>query len=276
MTPQRALLSGNRLHLQHGPIDLVIGAEGARADAFAAAERRFSSVLQELMGEISLLRQPSGPMPSGEIARTMWHAVQGHQGFVTPMAAVAGSVAQCVLKAMCDGADLRRAYVNNGGDIALHLTGQETFTVAMAGLDQSALGQIKLSGQDRLRGIATSGQGGRSLSQGIADSVTVLAETASAADAAATLIAGAVDLPTHPNIRRAPAHEVIEDSDLGALPVVVQVGDLSAVEVAQALERGIRRAQVMQEAGLIHAASLHLRGQSRQVDLNTRKVLEHA
>ena len=51
--------------------------------------------------------------------------------FITPMAAVAGSVAEEILAAMIQSAPLTRAYVNNGGDIALHLTAGEAFTVGL-------------------------------------------------------------------------------------------------------------------------------------------------
>lgn len=276
MDVQRALLSGNRLHLQHGPIDLIIGAEGAREDAYDLAEKRLSTVLQELMDEIELLKLCAGPMPKGEVARKMWHAAQAHDTFVTPMAAVAGAVAETVLEAMRRGADLRRAYVNNGGDIALHLSRDTTFEIAMAGIGGTALGHVSLHAGSPVRGIATSGQGGRSLSFGIADSVTVLANSASAADIAATLIAGAVDLPAHPAIERKPAREVRHDSDLGSRLVVSKVGVLSANDVNQALSAGAKHAQAMQSSGLIHAASLHLRGQDQQIEMNKEKVLEHA
>lgn len=276
MRVQRALLSGNRLHLQHGPIDLVIDVEGDRQAAFAAAEARLETVLAELMAEIDLLRLANGKRPTGKIAQKMWDSIQEHNGFVTPMAAVAGAVSETILEAMRNASDLRRAYVNNGGDIALHLSGDATFNVAMAGVDGTGLGRITLSAQDKVRGIATSGQGGRSLSQGIADSVTVLASTASAADVAATLIANAVDLPNHPAVGRARANQIIEDSDLGERHVVIGVGDLSNSEISSALERGAQRAQEMQNHGLIQAASLHLRGQSKQIEMNNKKVLEHA
>jgi ApbE superfamily uncharacterized protein (UPF0280 family) len=85
---QRANLSGGRLHLQHGPIDLVIGAEGAGRDlAYDAAQVRLGTVLAELMAEIDLLRMSKGARPQGAIARVMWDAVRVHAGFVTPMAA---------------------------------------------------------------------------------------------------------------------------------------------------------------------------------------------
>ena len=54
--------------------------------------------------------------------------------FITPMAAVAGSVAEHVLQVMVEAADLRRAYVNNGGDIAIHLNdGNATFIAGVVG-----------------------------------------------------------------------------------------------------------------------------------------------
>ncbi len=51
--------------------------------------------------------------------------------FITPMAAVAGAVAEEILGAMLREAPLDRAYVNNGGDIALHLADGERFTVGL-------------------------------------------------------------------------------------------------------------------------------------------------
>jgi uncharacterized protein len=65
-----------------------------------------------------------------------------------------------------------------------------------------------------VRGIATSGWRGRSFSRGIADSVTVLAKTAAMADAAATVIANAVNV-VHPGIVRRPACDIRDDSDWG-------------------------------------------------------------
>jgi ApbE superfamily uncharacterized protein (UPF0280 family) len=52
-------------------------------------------------------------------------------GFITPMAAVAGAVADAVLAAMTTGRALRRAFVNNGGDIAFHLAPGEALRCAL-------------------------------------------------------------------------------------------------------------------------------------------------
>ena len=126
--------------------------------------------------------------------------------FITPMAAVAGAVAEEILGAMVRSAGLARAYVNNGGDIALHLEDGEHFTVGLIDRpDARGLMRTTVIGSgDPSRGVATSGRHGRSFSLGIADAVTVLAPTASQADAAATIIANAVDLPGHPAITPLP------------------------------------------------------------------------
>src|SRR5260370_29537491 len=99
----------------------------------------------------------------------------------------------------------------------------------------SLLGTTTVYSEDLVRGIATSGWRGRSFSLGIADAVTVLAAQAAAADAAATIIANAVDLPGHPAIVRVPARELAPDSDLGDMPVTQGVGELAGEEVNQAL-----------------------------------------
>jgi len=131
------LADGRRLHLQDGPIDLIVEASGSPADidaAYAAAARRFTGLLDELCGELPLLRQAADParcLLQGNVARRMHAAVAPFAAdcFITPMAAVAGSVAEEILGAMVENARLDRAYVNNGGDIALHLSDGEHFTV---------------------------------------------------------------------------------------------------------------------------------------------------
>lgn len=121
-------------------------------------------------------------------------------------------------------------------------------------------GTVMLRAGDPVRGVATSGAGGRSHSLGIADAVTVLAQSAATADAAATMIANAVDLPGHPEIVRVPACEVSPDSDLGARAVTQEVGTLTACEIAAALEAGRSYAARLVARSIIQAACLSLRG----------------
>ena len=268
MQAQAVLLPGDRLHLSHGPIDLIIGADGAREAAFRAAFARFGTVLQELMAELPLLRTPISTKPKGKIARRMYRAALPHaDGLTTPMICVAGAVAEEVLAAMVATSDLTRAYVNNGGDIALHLTDEACFNIAIAAPDGYSLGSVAIHSTDAIRGIATSGQRGRSLSLGIADAVTVLARSAAMADAAATKLGNAVDLPDHPAITRAPANCLRDDTDLGATPVVTHVGALTQTDVARALQRGETAATALQKAGLIDGAAIFLQGQNRTLGL---------
>ena len=267
MRPAAALLPGNRLHLQHGPIDLIIGVDGARDVAFAAARTRFETVLGELVDELPLLRAPllcDAPRPQGRIARRMVNACAPHtNAFITPMAAVAGSVADEVLGTIINVAKPHRAYVNNGGDISVFMSENHSFTTAMQDHKGHDLGRITLSHNLGIGGIATSGRHGRSHSLGIADSVTVLARSAAEADVAATLIANAVDLPGNPGISRTPARDIDPDSDLGDMPVVTGCAPLPTGSIDQALNTGVRHARALYAAGHIKAAALFLAGHTR-------------
>jgi hypothetical protein len=266
---QIRMVDDRRLHMSDGPIDLIVEAFGDALEinrAYRAASDRFVAVLDELCSELRVLRRPaneSAPL-TGVIAKRMSAAVRPYasQTFITPMAAVAGAVAEEILGAMTHSAKLARAYVNDGGDIALYLAPGEKFVVGMVERPDrpSLFGTAMIEFDDPVRGIATSGWRGRSFSLGIAEAVTVLADTAAMADAAATIIANAVDLPGHPNIERVPARDLAPDNDLGERMVTQRVGELQGHEVDAALVSGVRRAQEIRAAGLIHAAALSLQG----------------
>jgi ApbE superfamily uncharacterized protein (UPF0280 family) len=259
-------LPDGRLHMHHGPIDIIAQCWGdplAMADAERSAARRFDTVLAELANELTELRREGG-QPKSVIGQRMARATAAfHPDFITPMAAVAGSVAEEILACLAQPG-VRRAYVNNGGDIALHLEPGENLTCAVAGLHAMAA-RVSVRAGDAVRGIATSGWRGRSWSFGIADSVTVLANSAAMADAAATMIANAVSLGDHPAIKRRPAYELQADSDLGARLVTVDVGPLTAAEVATALSAGEAVALHHKNAGRIEAAALFLHPDHRTV-----------
>lgn len=285
----KILPNGRRLHLQHGPIDLIIDAEGQdRAAAYHAAIERFNTVLEEIVQELPLMRLPVNPSniqsPYGTVTRRMHAAVMQHAQsvFVTPMAAVAGAVADEILSRMVAAVCLERCYVNNGGDIALHLENDAVYSAAMVGLDGSDRGRIALRADQGVGGIATSGLGGRSLTMGIADQVTVLADCAATADVAATLIANAVDLPGHPSVRRTPATVLEPDSDLGERMVVETCGPLTQNDIETALGNGAAAARGMLAEGLIKSAALFLRGSHRVIEnqsiiaTSTDRIQEHA
>ena len=272
MTAQAALLADGRLHLQHGPIDCLCRAEGEAdevARAYAQAQAAFPAILPALAAELPHLRAPlPTPRPAGAIARAMHAACMPFAaGFITPMAAVAGAVADAVLAAMIEGRTLTRAFVNNGGDIAFHLAPGATLRAGLvADLAAPSLDGVFLLEADLpARGLATSGRackgaGGKSFSLGIADATSVLARNAAAADAAATMIGNAVDLPGHPAIRRRPACEIDAASDLGERLVTIALGDLAPAEIRAALDAGRQFAEALHRAGLIAGAVLALRG----------------
>jgi hypothetical protein len=278
MTWGRALrrpLDDRRWHFRHGPIDLVIGADGEPTAVGAALEtcwQSFEPLLATLAAELPALRSAwRADLPlRGPVARRMGAAcapfARDFGLFVTPMAAVAGSVADHLIGCF-ERPGIERAYINNGGDVALHLpAGSHVDVGVVANIAAPQFdGALRVAAHDGVRGVATSGWRGRSHSFGIADSVTVLAASAAAADAAATLVANHVDAD-HPAIGRAPAASLRDDTDLGDRLVTVAVPALPAPLVESALDRGAAFAQRCIDAGLIRAALLMLQGRTRMLD----------
>jgi uncharacterized protein len=267
-----------RFHLQHGPIDIIATLEGDRPQIYSAIQAvwaRFETILPELVSELPLLRtdthliERSAILPEGKVAQRMFRAVipfavplpsLEQALFITPMAAVAGSVADELL-AVAATFDLRKIIFNNGGDIAIFVSAGKVVSIQLL----APQGMLHLGGNDSLfrAGVASSGWSGRSFSLGIADAVTVVAASASEADAAATVIANQVGQFTqHPAIERRRANELKDDSDLGCRWVTTRVGRLPQLLVAEALAQGEMKAQELLKAGLIQAASLSLQEES--------------
>ena len=264
----RAGRLGERLHLQEGPIDLVVDALGpaaARRAAFARADAAFDGVLTGLARQLPVLRRPldgDWPGDASATAGRMRRAVARFgDRFVTPMAAVAGAVADTVLAAIRAVDDLDAAYVNNRGDIALFVTPARPLDIGVVtALRDADIGAgLHVDAASGIGGVATSGWDGRSFSLGIADAVTVLARDAATADVAATLLANAVDADD-PAVTRTPAADLDPDSDLGALPVTTAVGALSAGAVDDALAAGRAQAERWVREGRILAALIAVQG----------------
>ncbi|MEO3473195.1 UPF0280 family protein [Roseomonas sp. CAU 1739] len=267
-------LTGDRLHLSHGPIDVVLrawGAPEAVQAAAAAAVALFPTILPGLVAELPALRRPmaEAPQVAHPVARRMLAACAPFApSFITPMAAVAGAVADALLAAMRAAAPLAQAYVNDGGDIAIHVAPGESLAIGLAADPRHLAldGALRVTAGSGIGGVATSGRHGRSFSLGIADAVTVLARDAATADAAATLIANEVDFDS-PAVRRMPASDLDPDSDLGDRLVTVDVGTLSDGEIARALDAGLARAEAFRAAGHVLGAALRLGGVVRATGL---------
>lgn len=277
--PRNKRGADGRLYLQHGPIELIIEMFGDRDEveqAQAQAVAAFDGLLDGLVAELPWLRRPLGvayPMLRGAIAQAMARAAWPHRDeLITPMAAVAGAVADHMLAAAIKGRCLEKGYVNNGGDIALYLSPGASLDagvvtdLAAVGFGGGLSGHVSLHHDLAVRGIATSGWRGRSHSRGIADAVTVLAGCAAQADAAATMIANRVDI-NHRGIERVPANSLDPDSDLGELPVTVAVNAADLGEEARraALLAGVDRARGLVAQGVIVGALLALGDQAASV-----------
>jgi uncharacterized protein len=277
MGTQRQAIGGGRWRFAHGPIHCVVQADGepdAVAAALEAAWLHFQPLLAELARELPLLRcdlQTTVPTPqvNGPVARRMFAACLPHARtqFITAMAAVAGAVADELITCF-DRPGITRAYVNNGGDMALHLAPGSHWDIGLiAGLQASPYGHFKVTHADAVRGVATSGWRGRSMSFGIADAVTVLATNAAQADAAATLVANAVNVADS-RIERRPARELRDDSDLAHRLVTTNVPALGKDQFVEALAAGVNVAREFHRQGLLTAAALSLQGQHRLYPLD--------
>ena len=283
--PQAWLLnSESRLHLQHGPIDLIIDAVGSSTEvglAYKQATLAFKHILDCLAAQLPLLRSnysaSSHSAFIGPVANRMQKAVQPLLAFnVTPMIAVAGAVADHVLSQMIVNRTLERALVNNGGDIAVFMSEGASVKVGICtdpeihnhhtnSARQANKSIITLAPAQGVGGVATSGWQGRSHSLGIADAVTVLADSAACADAAATLIANAVDIPGSTKVIRTPAKTLEADSDLRERLVTIMVTPLDIDEKNRALLAGEKRAQKLISSTGVRACFIHLQGESRVI-----------
>ncbi len=277
------LLQENRLHLHHGPIDIIAHVEAPeeiRKCLYESASKRLSTVLEELVSELDLLKLPwskNHPEPRGSIARKMLNAVNGSMRFITPMAAVAGAVAEEIMETMILEANsidtslesIRRMYVNNGGDISFWLNNGDSFTIGVVENTETPELNTKvcLPYESPVRGVATSGWRGRSQSLGIADAVTVLASSSANADAAATLIANDVNAE-YPGIVRKPACEGKDDSDLGMRLVTVDVPQLPERIISQALQCGAQTVRELISKEKINSAYLSLQKQTLIIENN--------
>lgn len=129
------------------------------------------------------------PKNAPEIVRRMCSASE--KAVVGPIASVAGTIADMAVEAMVE-AGAKYAVVENGGDISLFIN-----TPAVVGIyaGQSRIRDIAFSVEprDSIFGICTSsGTVGPSISLGIADAATVVAESASLGDACTTALGNAV------------------------------------------------------------------------------------
>ncbi|MEA3230647.1 MAG: hypothetical protein U9Q05_02690, partial [Thermodesulfobacteriota bacterium] len=116
---------------------------------------------------------------------------------------------------------------------------------------------LKLNASRSSWGVTTSGFGGRSLSRGIASAVTVVADQASVADAAATAIANACTVEDMA-IVRVPAEQIDPNTDLPGVEVTVEIGPLSPEKKRKAMDRAFQKAEALVRKKVIIGALIAL------------------
>lgn len=147
--------------------------------AYCEAHKDFTSA----MGVIDVL--PSAP----DIVRTMQDAALRVN--IGPMAAVAGTVAEAVGRALLPMS--KNVIVENGGDIFIASTKERVIKIFAGASKLSSKIGVKIAAADTPIGVCTSSaKVGPSISFGKTDAATVIAKSTALADAAATSLGNRV------------------------------------------------------------------------------------
>lgn len=157
-----------------------------------------------------------------------------HIAGVGPMAAVAGTFSELIGEFLLEN-NCTEVMVENGGDIYLKVEGERTVGIYAGTSPLSGRFAFKIKAGETPIGVCTSsGTVGHSISLGDSDSVTVVAESCSLADAAATSIGNQVrgTDPIDKGIIKAKSIKgingavIIKDGDMvlwGKLPEIVEI-----------------------------------------------------
>jgi hypothetical protein len=256
------------MFVEVGPVSAVVTGE-RDGIPFEFPKDDLEQMIRGLLGEIRdclpILRQKAfkikkwGLLP--KIGRDMIEAVKRvDEDSLTPMAAVAGAVADHILADLAN-CDLDFISVNNGGDISIWNEKKRSLRIGLGDIQSGKNLPYNLMIRDRDRiGLATSGLGGRSFTLGIADLGTAVAESAALADAAATFICNQTNLEA-PDIVRRKAVTLDAQTDIPEELVTVQVGELKTEQVQAALEAGLQAASRLKQEGVICGAVIMVKGE---------------
>ncbi len=262
-----------------GPATLVLkGEKDGREYTFdrAAVAARVEAILTDIRECLPVLKERAwrikkpGALPS--VAKKMIAAALAIDAeTLTPMAAVAGAVAD-ELKEFLKEDGLEFISVNNGGDIAVHNGFKKQVTVGIGDIRKSNASPylLRIAGLADF-GVATSGFGGRSLTLGVADMVSVVALSPPVADAAATFICNNTSLED-PSIVRRRAADIDPLTDIPEEFVTVQIGPLSTQRVREALARGQAAAERLKREGRISEAVLLMRGETASTIRDSKNI----
>ena len=278
----KSLIEDDKLFIENGPTNII-------AEAFSSEKMEIydliceysSKFLKDLSLEIETLKKPTSQKNIfvSEIANKMFESTQLFlPNFITPMASVAGSISELLLLKVLEKFDVNKIYINNGGDISLYINKNEKFNFSIGGETSFV---VEYADTNSFGGIATSGWKGRSFSMGIADSVTVIAEKASVADAAATIIGNYIDLKNSNKVKKIVANNLYEETDLNDKLITESVENLTENEIRRAMSKGRNISEHYISKNLIKSVIINLQnkililGQKFNIKFNKNiKILE--
>lgn len=254
--------------VDYGPMHMFINASENGKPLVTLAEEgaRFAmGVLEDLAKCLPIIKRKSQELEIEEefpdVVRRMIEATKKmEEPDLTPLSAVAGTASDVVADFMFSQGGTK-IIVDNGGDVAIRLREKEVAKVGVK-TEIDAKQPIYLLSIDStmgIGGVATSGLGGRSFTKGIASAATVLAEKASLADAAATVVGNFTNIDD-PNINRTPAERIYPDTDIAGEWITIKVRELTQEKIEQALNNGLSKASMLYQKGLIHGALIALKG----------------
>jgi len=268
------VLSNGTVLVDYGPMHMFISAFENKKPLIKLAEEgaHFAmKVLEDLAKFLSVIKKKSQVLEIEEdfpdVIRRMIEATKKmEEPDLTPLAAVAGTTADVVADFMFSRGGTK-IIVDNGGDIAIRLREGE---VARVGIKTEIDAKqptylISIDSTMGIGGVATSGLGGRSFTKGIASAATVISESASFSDAAATVI-GNFTNAEDPNIVRFLAEKIYLDTDIAGEWVTVKAGKLSEEKIEEALNNGLSKAYSVYQRVLIKGALIAVQGRAVWTD----------
>jgi ApbE superfamily uncharacterized protein (UPF0280 family) len=274
------VLQGGAVMAECGPMRLVISAYVGKIPqpemSMLAAKESFKC-LEQVARLRGLLRQRFSELPDGldgSLATKMIRSVLaiGDED-LTPMAAVAGTIGDAVADFLFNRG-MTKVVVDNGGDVAVRLHDGASVTVGIRPEigRQEISNVIALDSRSPSWGVTTSGLGGRSFTRGIASASTVIAGSASLADAAATAIANA-SFVEDKHVIQCLAEEIDPETDIQGVPVTVKVGPLSEETKAMAVSKAMERAEQMIEKDIILGAYVAVQGKIAMTSFFKERLL---
>jgi len=263
------MLAGGAVMIECGPMRLVIDARVGKVAQPQQALRAADEAVRFLEGVATVrpflgrdyrgfTRQITDPLALKMVASIQ--AVGDED--LTPMAAVAGTIADAVADFLFERG-MTRVLVDNGGDVAIRCCDGEPVTVGIRpNVESERIAQVMVLGPERTAwGIATSGLGGRSLTRGVLEAATVVAADASLADAAATAVANASYVEDSAVVQ-APAEAIDPHTDIAGLRVTAGVGPLPEEKKNQAVNQAIRRAEKLIDNNIVLGAFVACQGRT--------------